>query len=167
LREPVSPWQIETRVTVTKTLDNFSADSCGWLISLKRFGLFRLRGGWSMRQKKNDRMKMGTVRSTIRMLIPLDKQSEAIEILGSVTAQTLCEQGCISSRLYRGVDEIRAIMVEEFWMSHEDILHHLQSDEFHRVLLAIEMSEELPEIRFDTISQSNGVETIEKARQQA
>ena len=117
-----------------------------------------------MTQRQEDRMSKGMVRSTIRMLIPLNKQSEALEILEMVKVRTQFEPGCISTRLYLGVDEARAIMIEELWTSEEDILHHLRSEEYRRVLLVVEMAEERPEIRFDTISCSRGVETIEKAR---
>ena len=109
-------------------------------------------------------MRKGMVRSTIRMLIPLNKQSEALEILEKVSGMIQFEPSCISTRLYRGVDEVRAIMIEELWTSEEDVLRHLRSEAYHRVLLVIEMAEELPEIRFDTINCSSGVETIEKAR---
>ena len=120
-----------------------------------------------MIQEQNDLKDGGKVRSTIRMLIPLSKQSEALEILGNVSAQVQFEPSCISSRLYRGVDEVRAIMVEELWESYQDILAHLQSDAYRRVLLVIEMAEEPPDIRFDTIAHSTGVEFIEDARQPA
>jgi len=104
------------------------------------------------------------VRSTIRMLIPLEKQSEALEILGSMIEQTLFEPGCLSCRLYRGVEDARTIMFEELWLSEEDMQCHLRSDTYHKVLLVIEMAVEPPEIRFDTIAHSTGVESIEKAR---
>jgi quinol monooxygenase YgiN len=65
------------------------------------------------------------------------------------------------------VDEVRAIMVEEFWANDEDIRRHLKSEVYRRVLLVIEMAEEPPEIRFDTIARTSGVETIEKARMTA
>ena len=104
------------------------------------------------------------VRSTIRMLIPLEKQSEALEILGSMTEQTQFEPGCLSCRLYRSVEDARAIMFEELWLSEEDLKRHLQSDKYHKVLLVVEMAVEPPEIRFDTIALSMGVERIEQAR---
>jgi|GEM_PF-476360 quinol monooxygenase YgiN len=116
-----------------------------------------------MNQCKDNRLRKNMVRSTIRMLIPLDKQSEAIDILGYVSAQVQYEPSCISSRLYRGVDEVRAIMVEELWTDNEGLLRHLQSDEYHLVLLAVEMAEERPDIRFDEISHTCGLETIENA----
>jgi quinol monooxygenase YgiN len=111
-------------------------------------------------------MKKVKVRSTIRMLIPLEKHSEALDILGSVRAQIQFDPSCISSRIYRGVNEVRAIMLEELWVDEEGILRHMQSDVYRRVLMVVEMADEPPEIRFDTISRSSGVETIEKARRQ-
>jgi quinol monooxygenase YgiN len=117
-------------------------------------------------QKQDDLIKSGQVRSTIRMLIPLNKQSEALEILGKVSSQIQFEPNCISSRLYRGVDEARAIMVEELWESYQAIQRHLQSDAYRRLLMVIEMADEPPDIRFDTIVDSSGVEIIEKARKQ-
>jgi quinol monooxygenase YgiN len=104
------------------------------------------------------------VRSTIRMLIPLNRQSEALDILGTINEQTRFEPGCVSYRIYRGVEDGREILVEELWESDEDVRRHLRSDKYRRVLLVIEMAEESPEIRFDTISGSSGVETIEQAR---
>jgi quinol monooxygenase YgiN len=106
----------------------------------------------------------GMLRSTIRMLIPLEKQSEALEILGSMTEEIRFELGCISCRLYRGLEDERAIMFEELWKSQEDAVRHLQSKKYRKILLVVEMAEEAPEIRFDTIADSTGFETIEKAR---
>jgi len=109
-------------------------------------------------------MSAGMVRSTIRMLIPLHKQSEALEILEFVRVQTQFEPSCISARLYHGLDEARAIMVEELWMSDKDLMCHLRSDVYRRVLLVVEMAEEPPDIRFETIAYWSGIETIENAR---
>ena len=117
-----------------------------------------------MKKQQNDYVEGGSIRSTIRMLIPLDKQSEALEILGRVAHQVRFEPRCSSSRLYRGVEEDRAIMLEEFWECGRDMLKHLKSDTYHRILLVIEMAEEPPDIRFDLIAESGGVEVIENAR---
>jgi len=108
----------------------------------------------------------GKVRSTIRMLIPKGKQSEALDILGGVIDQVRFEPQCLSSRLYRGVEEGRTIMLEEFWECGRDMLKHLKSDAYQRILFVIEMAEEPPDIRFDFIADSGGVEVIAHARNQ-
>jgi quinol monooxygenase YgiN len=104
------------------------------------------------------------VHATIRMLIPTKRRSEALEILGSVAERCRFEPGCISSRVYQGVEVEHVVMVEQLWMNEEDLERHLQSEEYRRVLCVVEMALEPPEIRFDTISHSSGVETIERAR---
>jgi quinol monooxygenase YgiN len=118
-----------------------------------------------MHGKQVESTDQETFRTAIRLLIPLNRQSQALEVLGAVRDQVQFEPGCISSRLYRDVDEVRAIMVEERWRSHEDITRHLRSEAYRRVLLVIEMAEEPPEIRFDTIVCTQGIEIIETARQ--
>ena len=104
------------------------------------------------------------IRSTIRRLSPMDKQREALEILNAVTDQVQFEPNCISTRLYRGVDEARAILLDELWESSQDLMLHLKSDAYRNILLVIEMAVEPPDIRFETITHTGGVEIIEKAR---
>ena len=102
--------------------------------------------------------------ATIRITIPAKKRKEALVILGSLIEQTKLEEGCISCRLYRDVQEERALMLEQIWASEEDLERHLRSNKFLAVLLAIEMATEFPEVRFDVIARSTGIDTIEKAR---
>ena len=104
------------------------------------------------------------VRSTIRMYISPKKLSEALEILGSSIEQTQFEPGCISCRLYRDAQEEGLVMLEELWSSDTDMQRHLRSDKYHKILLVVEMAVEPPEIRFDGIAHSSGLETIEKVR---
>ena len=63
--------------------------------------------------------------------------------------------------------EDNALQFEEMWRSEEEFERHLRSDEYHRVLLVLEMAMKQPEMRFDSISSSAGIETIEKARSHA
>ncbi|MGD2098167.1 MAG: antibiotic biosynthesis monooxygenase [Desulfobacterales bacterium] len=110
---------------------------------------------------------MSLVRSTIRLLIPREKQSEALGILGSMSEQIQFEPGCISCRLYRDVQDEATFMFEEIWASEKELQSHLRSDKYRKLLLVVEMAAEPPDIRFDTIAQSSGVETIKKARNQS
>lgn len=117
-----------------------------------------------MNQKQTDLTEMSSVHSTIRMLIPLGKQGEALDILKAVCAQTQFDPNCISTHLYQGGDDVRAVMVEERWVSDEHIMQHLRSELYRRILLVMEMAEEPPDIFFDIISKSSGIEMIETAR---
>ena len=104
------------------------------------------------------------IHATIRMLISSKKRGEVLGILSSGAERCRFEPGCISYRVYQGVEVEHVVMLEEFWRNEEDLERHLRSDEYRKVLQIVEMALEPPEIRFNTISHSTGVETIEKAR---
>jgi quinol monooxygenase YgiN len=104
------------------------------------------------------------IQATIRMLIPSKRRGEVMEILGSIAGRCRFEPGCMGCRVYQDAEEKQVIMLEELWRDEESLKHHLRSDEYRRVLLVVEMAQEYPEIRFNTISYSAGLEAIEKAR---
>jgi len=104
------------------------------------------------------------IHSSIRMVIPHNKRVESQRILMSVTERTRVEPGCINCSLYQCIEDENVMMIEELWHSNEDLERHLRSDDYLKVLLVVEMALEKPEIRFNSISCSTGVETIEKAR---
>jgi len=98
------------------------------------------------------------------MVMPRQKRREALEILRSTAERVSVEPGCLSCRVYQDTRETDVIMFEERWRSREDLERHLRSDEYYKVLLVMEMALKRPEIRFETISESTGIETVEKAR---
>ena len=105
---------------------------------------------------------------TLRMAIPLQKRAEALKILKSMAARNQARpEDCVFCRICEDALEDNILQFEEMWKSEEELERHLRSDEYHKVLLVLEMALKQPEIRFDTISSSAGIETIEKARSHA
>lgn len=102
--------------------------------------------------------------ATVKMRIPVRRVGEVMEILQAVAERTRVQPGCISCRVYHDIQEERLILFEEMWSTQQDLDRHLRSEEYRNVLLVIEMADERPEILFNPLSDSTGVETIEKAR---
>jgi len=102
--------------------------------------------------------------ATIRMKMPPEKRGEALKILKSTVERNRILPGCLSCRIYEDIEEDNVLMYEEMWESEEELKHHLRSDEYHKVLLVMEMALDHPEVGFKTLSSSTGIETIEKAR---
>jgi quinol monooxygenase YgiN len=109
-------------------------------------------------------MEKQMIQATIRMTIPPKKSGEALKILRSVVELCKDNPGCLSCHIYGDLQEKNILMLEQAWRSEEDLNLHLRSDEYRNLLLVLEMAITQPEIRFDTISSSTGIETIEKAR---
>lgn len=102
--------------------------------------------------------------ATIRMRIPPRKRKEARNTLGALVERIKLEEGCLSCRLYEDALDGGALMFEEIWADEQSLQKHLRSDEFRTVLLMVEMASEPPEIRFDRVSHSTGIKTIEQVR---
>jgi quinol monooxygenase YgiN len=102
--------------------------------------------------------------STLRMTIPPKKRGDALRILRSVAELCRVHSSCLGCHIYEDVQEDNVLMFEEMWRSEEDLAQHLRSEKYRNVLKVLEMALNQPEIRFDTISSSAGIETIEKAR---
>jgi quinol monooxygenase YgiN len=109
-------------------------------------------------------MEKHLIQATIRMALSPQKSGEALRIFKAIAEQCLDEPGCLSCHIYGDLQEKNVFMLKEVWRSEEDLDLHLRSEEFRNLLLILEMALEPPEIRFDTISGSTGIETIEKAR---
>jgi quinol monooxygenase YgiN len=104
------------------------------------------------------------IQATIRMMIPPEKRREAMQILNMMAEHNRSQMGCLSSHIYHDEQMEAAFLVEEVWKSQKDLDRHLRSDAYLKTLLVVEMALETPEIRFQTIRQSAGLEVIEKAR---
>jgi len=105
--------------------------------------------------------------ASVRMTIPPQKRDEALKIVRSVTEQCRDYPGCLFSYMYGDLQEKNVLVLEELWKSEEDLNHHFRSEEYRNLLLVLEMGSKKPEIRFDTIASSTGIEMIEKARSHA
>jgi quinol monooxygenase YgiN len=109
-------------------------------------------------------MENHMILSTIRMTIPSRKRGEALKILRSLAAQSRADPGCLSFHIYEDLQEKNVLMIEEAWRAEEELDLHIRSDKYREVLLVLEMARNPPEIRFDRILKSTGIETVENIR---
>jgi len=107
------------------------------------------------------------IQESIRISIPSQKSEAVLGILRSVLERSKDDPSCLGCHIYGDLDEKNVLMLEGLWSTEEGLEHHLRSDEYRNLLLALELAVRRPEIRFNTISGSSGIETIEKARGQA
>jgi quinol monooxygenase YgiN len=104
------------------------------------------------------------VHAMLRMVLPSDKQGEVLQVLSPMVERVRLEAGCLACNVYQDVRDRRVIMFEEVWRCEDEMERHLRSEQYRNVLLVMEMALEPPEIRFNEVSRSTGVETIERAR---
>jgi quinol monooxygenase YgiN len=105
-------------------------------------------------------MIVGTVR------IPLlpDRRAEVLEVLRSIQGPVLAQPGCKACHIYEAQreGEESVVLIEE-WASVTALETHIRSEAYRRILRAIELSGRPPEVRFDHVSASEGMEFIERS----
>lgn len=104
------------------------------------------------------------IQSRVRMVLPVERLSEALGILLPLVERTRVERGCLGCMLHRDVQEAHVITLEEVWATKAAMDRHIRSPEYQRLLLVMEMASTPPEVRFDQVSGTSGIETIEEAR---
>jgi quinol monooxygenase YgiN len=103
------------------------------------------------------------IQATLKMEFAPQAIDEAVNILRSIIERIRAETGCMSCSVFQDTDNKHLVVFEEKWRSDEDLQRHLRSEYYKNVLIVMEMAIGPPEIRFDTITETSGVEIIEKA----
>lgn len=104
------------------------------------------------------------IQASLSMDFTAENVDSALLTLRSLVERIRAEAGCISCSVYVDTEMENRIIFSQKWRSDEALQRHLRSEEYQQVLLIMEMATTRPEIRFDTISETSGVEVIEKAR---
>ncbi len=104
------------------------------------------------------------VLSLIKMTAAPGKRQSLLEVLRFVADQIRVKNGCVDCAVYEARDQKRTVLYVEQWQSREELDRHIQSDLYRRILTAIELSSERPEITFHEVSETKGLELIESLR---
>jgi quinol monooxygenase YgiN len=93
-----------------------------------------------------------------------ENKGQALQVVLPLLGPTRAESGCVGCDLYQSAENPMKLILMEQWESLTDLQRHIRSDHYRHVLAWVEMSVEPPEIRFDVVSESRGIEIIELAR---
>jgi len=101
---------------------------------------------------------------TVRFIPLLGRREEVLEVLQSVQGPILAQPGCTSFDIYEEQGGDRALVCIERWESEASLEAHLRSEAYRRILCAMELSGGRPDVRFERVSETEGMELIERAR---
>jgi quinol monooxygenase YgiN len=101
---------------------------------------------------------------TIKIDVRPAKQKELAQTLFALAGRVRKEAGCVSSRLYRDVENENALCVLEQWATGADLDAHLQSHNFRVMRGALKLLNGPADMQFHSVSKTFGNETVEAAR---
>ena len=104
------------------------------------------------------------VLTTIRFVVPPDKRDTFLRVLRSLLEPTRVERGCLDFGLYQDIQDENTFILIEKWEAVPDLMSHLRTDGFQRVLWVMDLASEAPVIEYHTVQTSEGMELISSAR---
>ncbi len=102
--------------------------------------------------------------SLLKLKPILDKRQLILDILQFVAEKVRLKRGCLRCGIYEEYDEDRLILYLEQWQSKEEMNWHIQSNLYLRILNAMDLCVEKPEISFNEVSDTKQLELVEALR---
>jgi quinol monooxygenase YgiN len=99
--------------------------------------------------------------STLKMIVQPERRSDFLETMRGMLEPARVERGCLSYRLYEDVEDTNAFVLLEEWATQEDLEKHISKDNQRRLLALMDLLSEQPELRFNTVSHTAGMDLIE------
>ena len=100
---------------------------------------------------------------TLRMVVQSEKRDEIVRTIHGTLAPIRVEPGCISYRFYQDTENRDSFALVGEWENQSDLERHLRTNSFKTLLMMMDFSKERPEIKFNTISHTTGIESVRLA----
>ena len=120
------------------------------IVKLRKLGKIRIR--WPM------------IIAVLRMVVRPERCGEVEQIMRGILESTRVQRGCLAYGFYRDVEDEHAYVILERWRSQEDMEEFIRSESYRRLLAAMELLTEPPEVMINAISYTAGLEAVKAAR---
>ncbi len=102
---------------------------------------------------------------SIVKIVPLsEKRKEVLDILLSIKGPTLAASGCLECCICEEQGDEYTIIYLEKWLSSELLYRHMSSVLYSRILAAMELSKETPQLFVVDIAKTKGMKLIKEIR---
>ena len=109
-------------------------------------------------------MKSNVVTLSVDLCFSEENADQAIQLLISGCGKIEAKPGCQQSRVSKDTEKGTHVRYTEIWNTQADFDRHLQSEEFRRVLVALDLSAEEPEVAVGNFSGHTGLRYLQKMR---
>ena len=100
--------------------------------------------------------------ATATIIAGSERRDEMIRTICSIVEPTKSEPGCLACGCYEDARDPNKLLFLERWRSREDFERHVRTDRFRVILSVVDMSAEKPQLSFDAIGRSDGLDYIDR-----
>ena len=97
---------------------------------------------------------------SMQIVAPDERRTEILRTLGSLLGPTRAAAGCMQAQLYADLDKRKTLLLVEEWESREQFERNLDATKLNTIVAAIELSNEAPVIRVDSVEREEGVDAL-------
>jgi len=101
---------------------------------------------------------------SIRIAVTPTKYEQLRRALVAWAGPTSVESGCLSCRILQESNEPQALCYQAQWKSQDDLVRHIRTEHYKRLLSLMDLGHEPPSIEFHTVADTKGLELIERTR---
>lgn len=99
--------------------------------------------------------------ATLRMIVRPERRSDLLETMKGMLEPVRVERGCLSYRLYEDIENRNTFVLLEEWATQDDLERHISKDNQRRILALMDLLSEQPEVWFNTVTHTAGMDLIE------
>jgi quinol monooxygenase YgiN len=94
-----------------------------------------------------------------------ERRDQVVRSLSRIVGPTRAITGCVSCHLYADLqDDDDSVLLTEEWCDERSLVDYLKEDSVRVLLSALEYSADPPEVRFETVTETKGIEFIAACR---
>ena len=107
---------------------------------------------------------MNLIIESVRIVVTQPKREQVRRALTAWVGPAEVEPGCISCRVLQEGPDPHAFCFEARWRTQDDLLRHLRSEHYKRLLALMDLGSEPPLVEFHTVTDTKGLDLIERTR---
>ncbi len=101
---------------------------------------------------------------SVRIAATPAKCEQLHRALAAWAGPTSVESGCLSCRIFKETGGRQAYCYQAQWKTQDDLLRHIRTEHYKRLLVLMELGTEPPLVEFHTVTETKGLDLIESTR---
>jgi len=102
--------------------------------------------------------------ASIRIVVTPEKRHDVLRTLRPILGPTKVRGGCKECRFYEDIEDLNTLLLVQGWESQTALESYIRSEEYRKVLAAMDLAVEKPEVTFHTVTRTAGMEFIKTVR---
>jgi quinol monooxygenase YgiN len=105
------------------------------------------------------------VRLTVTLMASELQAAAMLDALRTLRRSTRIQPGCVGCFVREDIEDATTLCYAEEWATESDMRRRIQSDRFTALLGVMEAAREFPQVQFDFVTSTRGLDYVAEVRQ--